>query len=112
MKKPTFAPAYVALFPILSEIAHEHGYALAVHGSLQNDFDLVAVPWTVGAHTAEELIAALAKRCNLCYGEFGTGVLGPELKPHGRRAWFLIVGAGSGLDISVMPRMTRESYSD
>lgn len=104
MKAPTFTPAYVALFPVLCEIAREHGYALAVHGSVARDYDLLAVPWTDEATNAETLMLALAKRCHLIYGEFGTGIAGPENKPHGRIAWSLLIGAGAYIDLSVMPR--------
>ena len=46
MKPANRAAVYAAaLYPDLAEIAREHGYALAVHGSLARDFDLIAVPW-------------------------------------------------------------------
>ena len=108
MKPPTFAPAYVALFPILAEIAQAHGYALAVHGSVSRDYDLVAIPWTEEAVDAETLIHKLADRCFLIYDkfdEYGTGIHGPEEKPHGRRAWSLKIGCGAVMDISVVPRL-------
>lgn len=104
MKKATFAPAYVSMYPILSEIARENGYALTVHGTVSSDFDLVAIPWTEQAVSADMLVKAIATRMKLCFGEFGTGVYGPEEKPHGRIAWVLGVGNGAGIDISVMPR--------
>lgn len=109
MKPPTFAPAYVALFPVLSEIAQKHGYALCAHGSVQTDFDLLAVPWTDAATDAQTLVDAIAKHCRLCFGIFGTGVdETPEQKPHGRRAWNLFIGAGSRLDFGVMPRIAAQ----
>lgn len=106
MKAPSFAPAYVALFPVLSHIAQKHGYALCAHGSVQSDFDLLAIPWTDDATDAETLVAAVAKHLRLCMGTFGTGVdAKPEQKPHGRLAWNLFIGAGSKLDFGVMPRI-------
>ena len=106
MKPPTFAPAYVALFPTLSEIAQKHGYALTIHGSVSRDFDLVAIPWTDEAVHARALVLAMAQHCHLVYGVFGTGLDGPEVKPHGRLAWSLIMGSGSVIDLSVMPLLT------
>lgn len=104
MKKATFAAAYVALFPVLSDIAQKYGYALAVHGSVQTDFDLVAIPWTENATEADPMIDALASHLRLCLGEFGTGRdWTPEIKPHGRLAWNLFIGAGARIDLSVMP---------
>ncbi len=29
----------------------------------------------------------------------------PEIKPHGRKAWLLIMGNGAAFDISVMPKL-------
>ena len=44
--KPNYSPVYAAaLYPDLAAICISHGYALAVHGSLARDFDLIAVPW-------------------------------------------------------------------
>ena len=33
-------------------------------------------------------------------------VIGPRWKPHGRLAWFFVLDAGAGVDLSVMPRQT------
>jgi len=44
--KPNYGPVYAAaLYPGFAKIFQKHGYALAVHGSLARDFDLVAIPW-------------------------------------------------------------------
>lgn len=61
MKPPTFAPAYVGMYVILSEVAREHGYALAIHGTVSRDFDLIAIPWTETAGDPELLIEKLRK---------------------------------------------------
>lgn len=36
---------YARCFPLLQEISKQHGYNLILHGSLNRDFDLVAIPW-------------------------------------------------------------------
>lgn len=105
MKPATFAPAYVSLYPALCDLARQRGYALAIHGTVSRDFDLVAVPWTDQAVDAEELVTAIAERCHAIYDVFGTGITGGEVRPHGRRSWFILLGSGSGIDISVMPRI-------
>ena len=106
MRTTTFAPAYVALYPALSELAHCRGYALCVHGSIISDFDLIAIPWTVDAEQPEALVNALAERLKLCLGTFGTGRdEKPEIKPHGRKTWNLYIGSGAKIDLSVMPLM-------
>lgn len=107
MKPATPAPAYVAMFVPLTNIARRHGYALAVHGSLQTDMDLVAIPWTDDAATAYDLMEAIRQwACSVMATMFGEQacVNGPEDKPHGRIAWSLSIGGVSVIDLSVMPR--------
>lgn len=114
MKTVSPAAAYVSMIPALTEAAREVGYALAVHGSIGRDLDLVAIPWTEGAESAEQLILRLIAKTagHLCDGgrkneagelETVRGDVG-EPKPHGRRAWTIFVGNGLYLDVSVMPR--------
>lgn len=102
MKPATFAPAYCALYPKLAELAMGHGYALAVHGSLGRDFDLVAIPWRVWPIPSEPdaVVAALVRR-------FDAREIGPPTeKPHGRVAYTLSVGFGEcAVDLSFMPRV-------
>ena len=89
---------YCCIYGELQRIAWENGYSLAVHGSMDRDFDVVVFPWTEKAISAEDLIT-----------KFHTGIMAesqsePEDKPHGRKAWFLSVGSGFGIDVSVMPK--------
>jgi hypothetical protein len=94
------------MFLPLTNIARSHGYALAVHGSLQSDMDVVAVPWTSEAAPADVLMEAVRRwACKTMAAMFGesTCVHGPEAKPHGRTAWTLCVGGISIIDLSVMP---------
>lgn len=90
------APAYAALLPGLQEAARLKGYALAVHGSLARDLDLIAVPWVEWARPALELVQELAK---LVGGRLQTD----EEKLHGRRAWTVTLEGAGFIDISVMP---------
>jgi hypothetical protein len=94
------AMVYAAVMPELHDCAHACGYALAVHGSLRRDCDVVAVPWVVWAEPPERLISALARSLSV-YGD--TTPHGPERKPHGRLAWTIPMGCGLALDVSVMP---------
>jgi len=104
MKPPTFAPVYLSLFPHLAKIANEHGYALAAHGSVVRDMDLVAVPWTDEADEPSMLMSSLADYLKLYDDIWGTGIDGPTKKPHGRVSYKLYTGFGSAIDLSVMPR--------
>lgn len=108
MKPASFAPVYLTLFPRLSDIANRYGYALAAHGSLQRDMDLVAIPWTTDAKDQEQLINAFSNYLLTFSSIFSAGLVGPERKPHGRLAWMLQTGLGSAIDISVMPRIMEE----
>lgn len=90
---------YAALYPSLREVAREHGYALALHGSLQKDLDVVAVPWIEGASSERLLVRALTN----CAG----GVLhqGRTKKPHMRAAYTIELAAQGGyVDLSVLAR--------
>lgn len=52
---------YAHYFFTLQEIAKEFGYNLVVHGSMNRDLDLVAIPWTDSAQDEFTLINALSK---------------------------------------------------
>lgn len=117
MKDPTFAPSYCCLYPKLAAIARSHGYALAVHGSLQRDFDLVAVPWTETALDARTLYEAIANECShdgpsesakFVDGQWvSVDLREPELKLHGRLCWTIILHHTAFIDLSVMPRVSQ-----
>ncbi len=107
-------PAYGRLIGPLREKARELGYALAVHGTLKRDIDLVAAPWTAEAVEARVLAEAVrdtARLHNLGIAHhkgvedepfFHAGC--PGLKPHGRLCWSYHLGGGPYLDLSVMPK--------
>ncbi len=87
--EPSYAPVYAAAcYPDLARIAREHGYALAVHGSLQRDFDIIAIPWAEVVTTHEALIASICEQT--AFREVGQ----PENKLHGRVAYTLSIGFG------------------
>lgn len=44
MKPANNAPVYACMYQELAEICRAHGYALAIHGSMARDFDLIAIP--------------------------------------------------------------------
>lgn len=98
--KPNYAPVYAAaLYPQLAEIFVKHGYALAVHGSLKRDFDLVAVPWAETPSEPKEVIKEITT--SFCIEEIGV----PAMKNHGRVAHTISVGFGEcALDLSFVPK--------
>jgi hypothetical protein len=109
---PARAAAYVALYPLLLQVAKRHGYALAVHGSLHKDFDLIAVPWVEEASDPLTLIKAIksATRAVTQHEDVDHLVKDcrPTQKPHGRVSYSLHLTNygmyGGYLDISVMPK--------
>ena len=51
--------AYAALIVPIRRVAQRFGYAIAQHGSLARDIDLVAIPWTDEAVAPELLVEAI-----------------------------------------------------
>ena len=98
MKEPNFAPMYAAMYPMLSELTRKHGYALAVHGSVARDFDLVCIPWVECPSNPKTVVRAMVN-------EFAIKeVSEPEIKEHGRKVFTLSIGFGECfLDLSFMP---------
>ncbi len=104
----------------LARVAARHrGYALAVHGSLSRDVDLLAVPWTDTAADPAVVVEAIRKAVggwlvvaepNRREGYYmmddaeGADKRSPVERPHGRTGW-RIFGAlkHSYIDLSVMP---------
>ncbi len=100
-----------ALLDPIRMVARHHGYAIAVHGSLARDIDLVAIPWTDHADDADILARSIR---GAVAGVLGSahlhadkdGSLNWTEKPHGRKALTLIhAGFVGEIDLSVMPRI-------
>lgn len=104
---------YRRLIAPLRDRAKELGYAIGVHGSLQRDIDLIAVPWTreaVEPRALAEALQAVVRNVN-GYGELSWSMMGaeftldgcPGVTPHGRLGWVINLGDGPYIDLSVMP---------
>lgn len=88
-------------------VAHNCGYAIAVHGSLSphRDIDLLAAPWTDEARSYRRLVKEIGR---LPYLWRPTSDADTE-KPHGRLAAVFHIrdrkpGCPVYIDLSVMPR--------
>lgn len=92
---------YCQLWIVMQETAQACGYALTLHGTIRRDMDVVAVPWTPQAVSAEVLVAKLCRRHQFERDRYWTA------KPHGRRAIRLLPGGQGYVDLSVMPRRKR-----
>lgn len=102
--------AYIPTLIRLSIRCRELGYALTVHGSMSRDFDVVAIPWTDAAVSAEELFSELCKEVNGSLGSFEQGkkyfeMGSPGAKAHGRLVWSIYLDGHHYVDLSVMPRI-------
>jgi hypothetical protein len=87
--KPNYSPIYAAaLYPDLAAICISHGYALAAHGSLARDFDLIAVPWASQTSPPELVLDEITET-------FAIQVLGVAEKKGDRRIAYSI-GVGFG----------------
>lgn len=98
MKPANYAPIYACVYAQLSEIARSHGYAMAAHGSLAADFDLVCIPWVLGASDPQSVVDEITS-------SFAINQVGkPEPKEHGRIAYTISFSFGEcRLDLSFMP---------
>ena len=92
-------------------VARQHGYALAVHGSLVRDIDVLAVAWTAEASTVFTLVGALVtevRKRNQGIAYVDPPV--PAVRPHGRFAWSIHLGGGPYIDLSVVgPAVARDA---
>jgi hypothetical protein len=95
------------MLPPMRVAARACGYALATHGSLQRDIDIVAIPWTVQADTPDLLVERL---CGVISGCLGRAIRLSEWsdKPHGRRAITIITTGDAEIDLSVMTPLEKE----
>lgn len=98
MKPANYAPIYACVYAQLAEVARSHGYALAVHGSLAADFDLVCIPWAIGVSDPQSVVDEITSRFAI------EQVTGFEQKEHGRIATTISFSFGEcRLDLSFMP---------
>jgi hypothetical protein len=93
---------YVALIGAVRAGAKRLGYAIAVHGSLARDIDLIAVPWVEDPAPAERLVEMVFNMVKELSPTFASCSKEPTDKPHGRKAWS-IHGDGTYVDLSIMP---------
>ncbi len=99
MKPANYSPVYCAIYPQLAEIARKHGYALAIHGSLARDMDLICIPWIPEPGTHRDVVDEICKK--FAIKEVGGD---PTLKEHGRIAYTLSIAFGEcAIDLSFMP---------
>jgi len=107
--KPNCGPVYAAaMYPDLAAIFQRHGYALAVHGSLARDFDLIAVAWADKVSSPTAVLDAVMEQFAVTLSPDS-----PNVRNHGRAAYTLICGFGEcRMDLSFLPRFNDDSAEE
>ena len=110
--------AYPQATDLVRAVAKAYGYSVGSHGSRLRDLDLVAVPWTADATSAQDLADAVGKAIaaaggpgendlpkNYKGGPMPNGTVSPPNRngPHGRVGYSIFL-AGSYIDFAVMPK--------
>lgn len=97
-----YAMFYIWIFEQAVRWSRTRGWALAVHGSLRRDLDLLAVPWSDEAISTKEYIEGF-------HNVVGTrNPISTTLKPHGRVACSFVYGLAY-IDLSILdPRIIKE----
>lgn len=103
------ASLYAVMIPGLRELAKSMGYCLAIHGSLQRDLDLVAVPWIEEVADPLELALAIKEHTGGFFHHPNHDYLSTDgfmsIKPHQRMCWSIhLTDKGSDgpyIDLSV-----------
>lgn len=103
------------ILPPMRRSAKDVGYAITVHGSLNRDIDMVAIPWA--EHGVADPDALVRRLVGAICGVTGRCYARDEWteKPHGRRAKTLMVWCGENtgmLDLSVMPATPSKDHDD
>ncbi len=104
---------YSQILPRIRKAAKDLGYAIAIHGTLQRDLDLLAVPWIEEAAEPAELVKVIADAVSgyvIGDGVDNHGYVSerPTEQPHGRMSWNICWGGKAFIDLSVMPRILLE----
>lgn len=95
------AAFYASIYPDLKEAALKCGWALGLHGSLANDMDIMAMPWTEQSVPVNELMKALSD----CFTDNpfkDEHVIPFTEKPNGRVVYTMSIWADWYLDINII----------
>ena len=89
---------YAAMWNDFRQAAMDKGWALALHGSLANDMDIMAMAWTEDAANVLDMILAIKK----CFDKpREINVIITDM-PNNRRVYTLSIWADFYLDISTI----------
>ena len=89
---------YAAMWEDFRNAALNVGWALALHGSLKNDMDIMAMPWTENAVSTIEMITAI--KC--CFDDPKAIDISRSLMPNNRTVFTMSIWADFYLDINII----------
>ncbi|MGN1187128.1 MAG: hypothetical protein ACI4R6_01435 [Lachnospiraceae bacterium] len=95
------AAFYASIYDDLKHAAKKCGWALGLHGSLANDMDIMAMPWTEDAKPVEVVMRAMSD----CFAEnpFKDMHTIPYYeKPNNRVVYTMLIWGDFYLEINVM----------
>lgn len=95
------AAFYACILEDLKNAALECGWAIGVHGSLSNDMDLMAMPWTDDALPVEDMILSLSD-CFVDNPFKDKHIIPHYSKPNGRVVYTISIWSDYYLDINVI----------
>lgn len=96
--RPAF---YASMYEDIREVAMSLGWAVALHGSLKSDMDIMAMPWNESAAKFETLISAISGlfEDNELAGQYSVDY---KSKQHGRVVATIPIWGDFYLDISTI----------
>lgn len=90
---------YACMWEDFRNAALDKGWALALHGSLANDMDIMAMPWIEGASHYLDMIQAIKE----CFDKPNEIILHqPTKMPNNRIVFTLSIWADFYLDINII----------
>jgi hypothetical protein len=99
--KPSRPVVYSLFYEVMRQIANDHGYALCLHGSMQRDMDVVAIPWIPEPKPYIDMIKAFGKAIGYVYDDIYIEANMSD-KPLGRKAINLNIGGENWIDLSII----------
>lgn len=105
------AAFYASMWEDLKTAALNCGWALGLHGSLNSDMDIMAMPWIYGCKPESEMINELCK----CFTDNEDLQLGLQVttdKPNNRVVYTLPIWADFYLDINVIQQVSAFGWID
>lgn len=92
---------WVFMWPEIRRVAYEHGWAVALHGSIVHDLDLMAMPWVEEHSSADVLAEKLSEVIGTKYDAPKRVIKYDGEKPNNRVVYTIISGQ-TWIDLNVI----------